>query len=318
MTWVTWRQHRQDLYAMVIALAALGVVYLALRGALTGYLDRSGLAACLTHPDEGCGHLIDGLREQYPSLLGVLPFLNLAPVLVGVFVGAPLIAREFEQGTHRLVWTQTVSRRRWLLVKLGALSVLCVLVGLGLGAVDRWFLEPYIAGSVVSPVAENFVGLIGVAPAAYTLFAFSVGAAAGSLVRRTLPSMAVTVIVFVAARLAWEGQRGQVLAPMKTVAAVDAVGVGGPGRHDWVMPISPWVDARGAPVSDALFGPWCDGQSTKGSFEACLAQHGVYSSQSWQPADRFWNFQWLDVAIFGGFALILLGVTVRATLRRAI
>jgi hypothetical protein len=317
MTWVTWRQHRHNLYAVALVLAGLGAVYLALRGALSGYLNHSGLATCLTHPDEGCGQLIDGLREKYPSLLGALPFLNLAPVLAGVFLGAPLISREFEQGTHRLVWTQAVSRRWWLLVKLGALSGLCVLAGLALGALDRWFLDPYVTGSVVSPVAENFVGLIGVAPAAYTLFAFALGTAASALTRRTLPAMAITLFVFVVARLAWEGQRGQVLTPLKAVAPINGATVGGPGRHDWVLPISPWVDAHGQPISDALFGPWCDGQPTKGGFEQCLAQHGVYSSQSWQPADRFWQFQWLDVAIFTGLALVLLGVTVRATLRRA-
>ena len=39
---------------------------------------------------------------------------NLLPLAVGVFWGAPLLAREVEQGTIRLVFTQSVSRRRWL------------------------------------------------------------------------------------------------------------------------------------------------------------------------------------------------------------
>jgi hypothetical protein len=36
------------------------------------------------------------------------------PLLFGVFWGAPLLAREFEDGTHNLAWTQGVTRRRWL------------------------------------------------------------------------------------------------------------------------------------------------------------------------------------------------------------
>jgi len=41
------------------------------------------------------------------------------PALIGVFWGAPLIARELETGTFRLAWTQSVTRTRWLAVKLG-------------------------------------------------------------------------------------------------------------------------------------------------------------------------------------------------------
>jgi ABC-type transport system involved in multi-copper enzyme maturation permease subunit len=39
---------------------------------------------------------------------GLLPI----PALLGMFWGAPLIARELESGTYRLAWTQSVTRRR--------------------------------------------------------------------------------------------------------------------------------------------------------------------------------------------------------------
>ena len=42
----------------------------------------------------------------------------IAPAIVGIFWGAPLIARELETGTHRLVWNQTVTRTGWLATKL--------------------------------------------------------------------------------------------------------------------------------------------------------------------------------------------------------
>src|SRR6185369_14593823 len=46
------------------------------------------------------------------------------PVLVGVFFGAPLVAREVEQGTHRLVWTQGVTRLQWALAKFGLVGAM--------------------------------------------------------------------------------------------------------------------------------------------------------------------------------------------------
>ena len=41
------------------------------------------------------------------------------PALIGAFWGAPLITREFEAGTFRLAWNQSVTRARWLAIKLG-------------------------------------------------------------------------------------------------------------------------------------------------------------------------------------------------------
>ena len=42
------------------------------------------------------------------------------PLLAGVFWGGPLIAREIEQDTHRLAWTQSISRGRWLAANSGS------------------------------------------------------------------------------------------------------------------------------------------------------------------------------------------------------
>src|SRR5258706_2174681 len=121
MTWLAWRQHRHHLLAALTALAFVAAAFLAMRGALVAYLHDSGLTTCLAQPAEGCGNLIGGLRETCPSLLDVLPYLNFAPVLAGLFWGAPLVAGELEHGTHRLVWTQAVSRTRWLWTKLALL-----------------------------------------------------------------------------------------------------------------------------------------------------------------------------------------------------
>ena len=61
------------------------------------------------------------------------------PALIGLFWGAPLIARELEAGTHRLVWNQSVTRTRWLAVKLGLLGLAAIAAaGLGSLAVDWW------------------------------------------------------------------------------------------------------------------------------------------------------------------------------------
>ena len=86
-----------------------------------------------------------------------------------------MLPRELERGTHRLVWTQSVSWTRWLLTKGGLLAAASVAFGLALGVVARWFLSPYVDGAVVSPVQRGILGLLDVAPAAWCLFAFGSG-----------------------------------------------------------------------------------------------------------------------------------------------
>jgi hypothetical protein len=316
MIWLTWRQHRQHLAAGLMLLAALGAAYAGLRGGLVTYVRDSGLSTCLAQPDEGCGHLIDGLREHYPTLLELLPYLSLLPGMVGVFVGAPMVPRELERGTNRLVWTQSVSRSRWLLTKLGLLGAASVLFGLALGAIDRWFLSPYVTGGVVSPVERNIVGLLDVAPAAYCLFAFGLGVAAGCLTRRTLPAMAAALAIFVGVRLGWESLRYHLFAPLHTLVDHEAAVPVGPGRQDWVLPVSPFVSADGSPIDDTLVARWCGPAPTKQAYQACLADHGVFNATYWEPASRFWAMQWLDVAVFGSAAVALLVVGAVLTVRR--
>jgi hypothetical protein len=225
------------------------------------------------------------------------------------------VSRELERGTHRLIWTQSVSRRRWLFVKLAVLLVGSMATGLAFGALDRWFLEPYIAGGVVSPVAQNYVGLVDVSPVVIAGFAFALGTAAGAVVRRSLPAMAATLAVFVAVRFAWESLRYAIVPPLHAVSALGAVVPVGPGRHDWVLSVSPWVTGSGVPIDDAALTGWCGATPTKDAFEACLTRHDVHQATYWEPVSRFWTFQLLDVGVFGSAALILLALTCYAVLR---
>ena len=64
------------------------------------------------------------------------------PALVGLFVGAPLLARELQHGTHRLAWTQSVTRRRWLLSKTLLLSLATALGAALLSALVMWWRQP--------------------------------------------------------------------------------------------------------------------------------------------------------------------------------
>ena len=67
------------------------------------------------------------------TALGILVIV--VPGVLGLFWGAPLVARELQTGTYRLAWTQSVSRRRWLLVKLGVVGLAAMATA---GLLSRW------------------------------------------------------------------------------------------------------------------------------------------------------------------------------------
>jgi hypothetical protein len=136
------------------------------------------------------------------ALHGALPFIvAIVPALVGLFFGAPLIARELETGTFGLVWTQSVTRKRWLTAKLGLVGIVAMAIGGLLTWMADWWASPLDAVNQDRFGVANF-SFHGIAPIGYAAFAFALGVTAGALLRRTVPAMAVTVAGFAAARVA--------------------------------------------------------------------------------------------------------------------
>jgi hypothetical protein len=118
MTWVAWRQQRASAVAAAVLLAVGGLVLLASGWQVTASARDSGLAACVAAGGD-CRVLAEAFASRYGPILEPVSTLGaLLPVVLGVLVGAPLLAREFEQGTHRLAWTQSVTRGRWLAARL--------------------------------------------------------------------------------------------------------------------------------------------------------------------------------------------------------
>jgi len=128
-------------------------------------------------------------------LLGIVIIL-LTPAVIGLFWGAPLIARELETGTSALAWNQTVTRTRWLAVKLTLTGLAAMAVSEGLSLMQSWWAAPI--GQAVGHGASGtnlamgrFSSLVfathGITPLGYAAFAFALGVTAGALIRRTVP-----------------------------------------------------------------------------------------------------------------------------------
>ncbi|MFI0353765.1 hypothetical protein [Actinomadura sp. 9N407] len=142
MIWLSWRQFRAAAAMMFGALAALAAV-LSLTG--PGLADdySTGIAACVAQGADGCSDFFQRFyHDNAAAFLGLTAVMLVMPALVGLFWGAPLIARELEAGTHRLVWNQSITRTRWLAVKL-ALTGLAAMIAAGLCSLAvTWWSGP--------------------------------------------------------------------------------------------------------------------------------------------------------------------------------
>jgi hypothetical protein len=121
------------------------------------------------------------------------------PALLGIFWGAPLMTREFETGTYRVAWTQSITRSRWTLTKLGLGAAVTILVSGALTLTITWWYR------VLDPISSNKYDIFDrrdIVPVAYALFAFAAGALIGAILRRTVPAMATTLAVFIFGRVA--------------------------------------------------------------------------------------------------------------------
>jgi ABC-type transport system involved in multi-copper enzyme maturation permease subunit len=245
-------------------------------------------------------------------------FLQLVPVLIGAFAGAPVLARELETGTFRYAWTQGFGRGRWALAKLVLLAVVLAAATGACGVLVSWYYQPYFAAGnqalglyQISPFATLF-SLRGVAFPAWTLAAFVIGALAGMLIRRVVPAIVATLAVYAGLAVAADGfLREHYLTPLVTTSP------NVPGTA-WI--ISQWwtKDGRFAFASPPLnlinqfcnFPPPGQGKPSAGTFAQCLAQHGYTQWTSYQPASRFWPFQWIE----GGWLLALSALLIAATI----
>jgi hypothetical protein len=357
---LTWIQFRVQ---AVVALGGLVIVAIAL--AITGphlvHLYNTSVATCAAHGD--CSTARTAFLRNDSSLrtlLGVA--VTVVPGIVGIFWGAPLVAREIEDGTFRVAWTQSVTRTRWLAVKLGVIGLVSMAVAGLLSLMVTWWASPLDRAhmDVFATFDQRDIAAIG-----YAAFAFALGVAAGVLIRRTLPAMASTMVVFVAARLVMSRSvRPHLFAPehrsfpvMPTLNSASIVGVGpgsaGPNTLQLGSPNLPnaWitsaqlVDSSGHAITARFMGGACPnlgaGPSAGGgapgglslgshtshtevpvaaqnALQDCITKVAAkfHEVVTYQPASRYWDFQWYELAIFLGAAVILSGVCIWAVRRR--
>ena len=297
MIWVSWRQSRSQAVACLGVLAALAVYAILLGTSMRTAFSHDGLPACLARgPATSCGTDIMAFTNRFGSAVNVAfwSVLLIAPGLLGVLIGAPLIARELEFGTWRLAWSQTVTRTRWLAVKLALVTGGVIVLGAAITAVVTWYRAPMdrLTGHFINN-AYDYEGLV---LTAYILCAFGFAVLAGLLIRRSIPAMVAAFIPWLAIRLVVEFVlRPHFQAPLTFLQRCNSPSscMGGYGLGT-------------IPPATGHIGDWVLSFSGNQSDNAYL----------YQPADRLWTFQSIEAGIFVALTAVALGAAIWLLHRR--
>jgi hypothetical protein len=302
MAWVTWRQHRSQALGTLGLLVALAAAAVLTHLPIGSAFDRDSLSACLPPAARtGCDLIVPHFEGQFGGLVTATRFLALLPLLAGVFVGAPLVARELEFGTYRFAWTQGVSRRRWLLSKTALLAAASIVAAGVASLVVMWWRSPFDA--LEGRIGPSGFDVEGIVVPAYALFALALGVLAGLVFRRTVAAMTATLLAFAATRfLVSDFVRPHFMAPLHRVIAATAAS-GAPG--DWVLS-NTLVDGGGRRITVGR-----EDLAVLHAQQAGIDPHTYILTLGWrrvisyQPAGRFWTFQVLEAGLYVGLAAAL-------------
>jgi hypothetical protein len=321
MAWVTWRQHRAALAGVAALLGALAV-YLWLAG-LQVHHAYAAAATCRPAGSYACGNMLGEFNDTYGSTAELIAaLLQAVPALIGAFTGAPVLARELETGTFRYAWTQGFGRRRWTVAKLVPLAVVVAAAAGAFSLLFSWYFQPFFTEGNQTPLAATVFGLRGVAFAAWTLAAFAIGALAGMLIRRVVPAIAATLAAYTGLALA-AGLflRRHYLAPLVAGNFFNAPG------SAWI--VSQWWTKNGQFAfagywppqiiqhQDCPPGMFGSSGPSLGALERCFTQHGYTQWTSYQPASRFWPFQWIEGGWLLALSVLLIAAAIWLVRRRA-
>ncbi len=335
MIWLSWRQFRFPA-AVVFAAAALLALLL-----VTAGTPAAGQQAL---------ELFAAENGDVRAYTFVSISMLLAPAVIGMFWGAPLVARELEAGTHRLVWNQSVTRTRWLATKVALVGLSAIVVMGVLGLLLAWWTGALDDAQIAGQESQGIVGTAriepvlfasrGLAPMGYGAFAFALGVLFGTIIRRTVPAMALTAAVFALVQFAVPQLFRANLDPIVQTITVTPENLGG-----FLM------SGEGGPVVEMRVrgeqpGAWIIGNDTidrdgnvAGTLPSWLsscvrpdpermrpiadpacfkrfADLGYRQRLTYQPADRYWTLQAVETGAFLVLSGGLLGLTLFWVRRR--
>lgn len=306
MSYVVWRLHRTHVLVATILLAALAAALVITGLSMASTYDAATATCAAT---QSCSDLPSLLFQGDGLIIDVASGTMILPALLGVLWGAPLLAGEAEAGTQNLIWTQSITRRRWMATNVAWAIGVALLWGTALTILVSWWRIP--ENGLFDRLSPGAFDIQGIVPVAYSVCAMALGIAAGVFVRRVLPALTTALAAFIGLRVVVAlVLREHFIAPVTSTFPINVSNIKGAIAHAW------WIaGVIGSPSGQSsatgiAMPPACQ-TSVFPRFEACLATHGFHRIVTYQPANRFWTFQAIEAGIFAVLAVALLALAYR-------
>jgi hypothetical protein len=295
--WLAWRQHGGLIVTSVLVTAAVCAALFEAHTLLHPIHCRGSVYNLSTgrEPADGCGNVAAQHTALFSRSLWLLRASVVLPALVAVFWGAPLVAREHENGTAGLAWGQSMSARKWLRGKLIVLGGFAILLG-----VPLWLCARLVAADLVRLAPWEFGGAFGWEPFAtlaplipvYAVAALTLGVLSSLVLRKTLPAMLLAAAVTAGLGMGVAQELRPHYLPATTVRYPgSAHGPTGIPDNALYLVDNTWADAKGNPRTS--YPVICNPDN-----DACLAAHGISGRITiYIPANEEADFQLIEAAL---------------------
>jgi hypothetical protein len=296
VTWVSWRLQRTETLIALGILALLAALLIPTGIQMANAYHQDGLAACLAiNPSPICGQKLGEFQQRFQALTTLANWFTLIPGLIGALLAAPFIL-DLENGTYRLAWTQSITRSRWLLGKLGLSAVAAALVASALILLFSWWRAPNV--HINGRLDTGNYDTTGTVVIGYTLFALALGLALGAIWRRAAASLTVAFVGYFAVRIFVDyWLRDQLVAPLKATYK----GAQQPNFLYNAHVLSMDGTVNGHQFSNAG-GGFLGGHT---QVEAPGINHAIFHVV-YQPESHFWPLQLTETGLFAGVAIALI------------
>jgi hypothetical protein len=260
MIWLSWRQLRTEIAIVLVVLIGMAALFIPTGLQMRDDYRDNQLAACIVDSSAQCDRAIDQFEDRFDTVIGLTDWFAVLPILFATLIAAPFVL-ELERRSYRLAWTQSITRRQWMVIKLGMIVGGTLLSSALLSLLLTWWRSPldHLSGRLDPGVFQ----IEGLALPAYCLFSAALVIACGTVLRRTVPTIVIAAVIFIAIRVVIETWLRPHYQSAKTGDASQLTAM---LHNAWVVQRTTNLD--GAVVVD------------------------------YHPDDRFWAFQLIESALF--------------------
>jgi len=301
-TLLTFRIQRFE-STVVIGAAVLSVVVSAI---VIGLWNAGGYGRCFTDDAFAQTTFCQASSGVWLGRIahGSLQIVPIFPVIAGLLVGGPIVAKELETGTARLAWSLGPSRLQWFAQRVLPLLVMAMLAGLAIGfTADA--LTHLLSPSI--DLDATFVGfrarglLVGIE----TLMVASIALALGAILGRTVPTIVLSLVLVFAIGMAVDKVERELLTNEAVI-----------GDDFSFNDANLYIDSR-LRMPDGTIVTWDQLNTLYPQYANGWDEtSGITNVTLYIPGERYHEVERREAAALGGIALLFVGVATVAVVRR--